>query len=210
MNYDISAMNTRVKFSVVLLSLGLVLALLPQSSKRSLTVNPKRLFSLVTGENTSFTVDQVARFVVAEDSTVRIVDLRTAEEFNKMNIPGSINIPYSELLKIDPSSYLTSGSTRNILYSNGDLDANYALILARGMNFSNTFTMRGGLNEWFDTVMNSSFSGERISARENAIFEIRTRARRMFTEINSLPDSLKQKFFEDKHVAAKKLDGGCE
>ena len=39
--------------------------------------------------------------------------------------------------------------------------------------------------------MNSTFTGERISARENALFETRTRARKMFTEINSLPDSLK-------------------
>jgi hypothetical protein len=58
--------------------------------------------------------------------------------------------------------------------------------------------------------MNSSFSGERISARENALFETRTRARKLFTEINSLPDSLKLKFIEAKHIAAKKLDGDCE
>jgi len=32
----------------------------------------------------------------------------------------------------------------------------------------------------------------------------------MFTEINSLPDSLKQKFIDSRRVAAKKLDGGCE
>ena len=38
--------------------------------------------------------------------------------------------------------------------------------------------MKGGLNEWFNTVMNSSFTGERISARENALFETRTRAKK--------------------------------
>jgi hypothetical protein len=70
--------------------------------------------------------------------------------------------------------------------------------------------MKGGLNEWFNTVMNSSFTGERISARENALFETRTRARRMFNEMNSMPDSLKIKFIQSKHLAIKKLDGGCE
>ena len=58
--------------------------------------------------------------------------------------------------------------------------------------------------------MNSSFSGEKISARENALFENRMKARTMYNEINSLPDSLKMKFIEAKHTAAKKLDGGCE
>jgi hypothetical protein len=33
--------------------------------------------------------------------------------------------------------------------------------------------MKGGLNEWFNTVMNSSFTGDKISARENALFETR-------------------------------------
>jgi hypothetical protein len=58
--------------------------------------------------------------------------------------------------------------------------------------------------------MNSSFTGEKITARENARFEARTRAKKMFTEMNSLPDSLKVKFFQTKHLTAKKLDGGCE
>ena len=35
--------------------------------------------------------------------------------------------------------------------------------------------MKGGLNEWFNTVMNSNFTGDRISARENALFETRTK-----------------------------------
>jgi len=70
--------------------------------------------------------------------------------------------------------------------------------------------MRGGMNELFNTVMNSSFTGEKISVRENAIFETRTRARNMFNDLNSLPDSLKMKFIEGKRIAAKKLDGGCE
>ena len=63
------------------------------------------------------------------------------------------------------------------------------------MNYKNVFVMKGGLNEWFNTVMNSSFTGNKISARENALFETRLRAKNMFTEINSLPDSLKRKFF---------------
>jgi hypothetical protein len=70
--------------------------------------------------------------------------------------------------------------------------------------------MKGGLNEWFNTVMNSNFTGERISARENALFETRTRAKKSFNEMNSLPDSLKLKFILSKHIAVKKLDGGCE
>jgi 3-mercaptopyruvate sulfurtransferase SseA len=127
-----------------------------------------------------------------------------------VNIPGSINIPYSKLLDNDPVTLLNNGKTRNIFYSNGDLESNYAIAIARGLNQKNTYVMKGGLNEWFNVVMNSKFTGEKISARENALYETRTRAKKMFTEMNSMPDSLKLKFIMSKHLAAKKLDGGCE
>lgn len=203
-------MNTREKFSVGLLCLGFILALLPLSANRSLTVKPQKLLSEVLDEKTYFTVDQVARFVASEDTTVQIIDLRSPEEFRSVNIPGSINIPYYQLLNNDTGGYLNNENIKTIFYSNGDFDSNYALVLASGLNYKNIYVLKGGLNEWFNTVMNSSFTGERISARENALFETRTRARKMFTEINSLPDSLKLKFIEAKHIASKKLDGGCE
>lgn len=203
-------MNTREKFSIGLLCLGLILALLPLSGSRSFIVRPQKLLSEVLDGNTYVTVDQVARFVVSEDSSVQIIDLRKPEEYRVMNIPGSINVPYAKFLDNDPATFLNGGKFRNILYSNGDIDANYALAIAKGLNLKNIYVMKGGLNEWFNTVMNSSFTGEKISARENALFETRTGAKKMFNEMNSLPDSLKLKFVESKHIAAKKLDGGCE
>ena len=203
-------MNTRGKFSVGLLCLGIILALLPLSGSRSFTVRPQKLLSEVLDNSTYLTVDQVAGFIISEDSSVQVIDLRTPDEYRMANIPGSINIPYAKLLEIDPGSILNNGKTRNIFYSDGDFNSNFAFAIARGLNIRNTYVMKGGMNEWFNTVMNSSFTGERISARENALFETRTSAKRMFSEMNSMPDSLKLKFIESKHIAAKKLDGGCE
>ncbi|MBK7133989.1 MAG: rhodanese-like domain-containing protein [Bacteroidales bacterium] len=203
-------MNVREKYSVVLVSLGLILALLPLTGNRSFTVKPNDLITEVSNTESVFTVDQVARFVVSEDSTIQLIDLRTPEEFRAFNIPGAINLPYNDFLNSDPATLFGNQNLKNIFYSNGDFDSNYALMAAKGMKYNNVYIMKGGLNEWFNTVMNSTFTGEKISARENALFETRTRARRLFTEINSLPDSLKQKFYDSKHMEAKKLDGGCE
>jgi rhodanese-related sulfurtransferase len=203
-------MNTRVKFSAGLLILGLILALLPISATRSFTVKPQKLLDEVLDKTTYITVDQVARHIISEDNSIQIIDLRSSVEFRTFNIPGSINIPYNEFLNNDPDRFLNNGKSENILYSNGDFDSNYALVIARGLKYKNTFVMKGGLNEWFRTIMNSRFTGERISARQNSLFEIRTRARNLFTEINSLPDSLKLKFIDSKRIASKKLDGGCE
>ena len=203
-------MKPREKLSAILLSMGLILALLPLSSNRSFNARPHTVLEEVLHQNTYLTADQVARFVASEDNTAQLIDVRPTEEFRAFNIPGSLNVPYSGFLDNDPERILNDRNTKYIFYSNGDLYSNYALVIARGLKYNNTYVMKGGLNEWFSTVMNSSFTGDRISARENALFETRMRARKMFTEMNSLPDSLKQKFIDSKHFAAKKLDGGCE
>lgn len=203
-------MIMRGKFSAGLLCMGLIVALLPISAGRSLSVRPQKLMVELLDEKTYFSVDQIAKFLVTEDSTVQFFDLRSPGEFSAINIPGSINIPYNELLNNDPGKFLSDENIKKIFYSNGDFDSNYAFAIASGLNYKNIFVMKGGMNEWFKTIMNSNFSGDKISARENALFETRFRARKMFSEINSLPDSLKVKYIEAKHIAAKKLDGGCE
>jgi rhodanese-related sulfurtransferase len=202
-------MNARQILTTILLLLGLILAFLPLSGNYSFHGKPGKLLVETLDENTYCTPDQVARFVVTEDSTMQLIDLRTADEFESFSIPGAINIPYSSMLSQNLESYLDR-DVKNIFYANGDYLANYALVLARGLGFQNNMVMKGGLNEWYRTVMNSEFTGERISARENALFETRRKAEKMFTELNSLPDSLKARYRESKEIERKKLDGGCE
>lgn len=203
-------MNIRGKFSIILFCFGLMLVIFQITGVLTFKVKPVNLVAELKKTDTYYTVDQVARIVVSEEPGYQIVDLRSTDEFRSFNIPGSVNIPYKNLLKTDPSTFLANKKVKTIFYSNGDFESNYALVYALGLNYGNVYVMKGGLNEWFSTVMNSSFKGERITARENALFEARAGAKKMFNEINSLPDSLKQKFFESKHLAAKKLDGGCE
>jgi rhodanese-related sulfurtransferase len=203
-------MQVREKLSALLLILGLILALLPLRSTRSFSESRDRLVTEILDNNSYLTVDQVARFIVNEDPGVRIIDLRSPEEYMKFSIPGAVNVPWPELPGKDPSIYLGSGEVKNIFYSNGDLNSNYAVVYAAGLGYGNCFAMKGGMNEWIRTVMNTKFTGGKISARENAVFEARTRASRLFTEMNSLPDSLKIKYLNSKKFNPKKLDGGCE
>ena len=203
-------MNTRQVISVLLIILGAILAIMPMSGKYTLRARPHLLLAESLDESNSLTPDQVARLVVTEDSTIQLIDLRTSQEFKQFNIPGSINLPYEEFLLRDPEPVLSRTEMRNIFYSNGDMDANYALVLARGLGYHNCFVMKGGLNAWFDSIINSGFPAGKISARENALFETRLRARRLFITVNSMPDSVKSQYIASKRFDPKKLDGGCE
>jgi rhodanese-related sulfurtransferase len=203
-------METRKKFSALLIILGILLALLPLSGNRSFNVKPDTLLPEVLDEEMSFTVDQIAEFLVREDSTVQLIDLRSPDESKRMTMPGAVNIPYKDFIKKDPEIFLGDKAIKNVFFSNGDIESSYALVFARGLGYRNTYAIKGGVTEWISTIVEARFTGDRITARENALFETRRRAGDMFTELNSLPDSLKTRFLESKRFSAKKLDGGCE
>jgi hypothetical protein len=81
-------MYPRITLISILLVLGLLLAFLPLSGRYSFHGKPDRLLLELMDEGNSYSADQVARFVVSEDSTVQLIDLRPAEEFNSFSIPG--------------------------------------------------------------------------------------------------------------------------
>ena len=202
-------MNARIKITVLLVGLGILLAFMPNPSSKTFKLKPDELLEKSGSEEIYFSVDEVARFVNNEDSTVQLIDLRDADEFRKCNIPGSVNIPLADLLNPEWSVYFNQKNIRTIFYGNSDKNANIAWTIATGLGTENCFVMKGGLNEWFKTVMLTKFEGERITPRENALFENRYKAREIFNQINSLPDSLKTKYFDAKRLQKAKLDGGC-
>ena len=203
-------METGRKILLLLIMLSMILALLPLTSNRSFTAEPHKLLADLRSEEASLSVDQIAEYIVREDSTIQLIDLRTPEKFRKLTIPGAVNVQYKDLISKDPDIWLGNKDIKSIFYSDSDTEQSFALAFARGLGYDNTFIMNGGIAEWMDTIVESKFSGERITARENALFETRRRAGEMFTTLNSLPDSLKAAFLDSKKFSAKKLDGGCE
>ncbi len=203
-------METGRKISLLLIMLSLILALLPLTSNRSFTGAPQKLLAGVRSTDASLSVDQVAGYIVNEDSTIQVIDLRPSEKFRKQTIPGAVNVQYKDLISRDPDIWLGRKNIKNVFYSDSDAEQSFALVYARGLGYDNTFVMSGGIGEWMKTIMETKFSGERITARENALFETRRRAAEMFTTLNRLPDSLKAQFLESRKFSAKKLDGGCE
>ncbi|MCF6334016.1 MAG: rhodanese-like domain-containing protein [Draconibacterium sp.] len=203
-------MNARIKLSVSLIGIGIILAFLPYNTEKSFRLKPSELLSKSTSNEIYFTVDQVARFVNNEDSTIQLIDLRSEKAYKNCNIPGSINIPFADLLNPDWEGYLNQSELKNIFYGNGDQTANSAWTVVTGLGYKNSFVMKGGLNEWYKKVMLSQFTGEKITPRENVLFENRFNARKIFTQINSLPDSLKTQFLVSRRLKEAQLDGGCE
>ena len=202
--------SIRFQVSAVLILLAGLTILLPESRQSSGELNVQGMLNVLHEPGQYLTVDQVARMVVNEDSTMLLVDVRDPHAYRAVHIPGAINIPVSDILNPDWSGYLNDPVAKPVFYSNGNTLAGEAWMLCTQKGYSGSMIMLGGLNEWYREIMESTFTGDRISAAENATFEIRYRARDFFTRMNSMPDSLKTAFLEVKRNKEAELVGGCE
>ena len=203
-------METRKQITVLLFLMSLILALLPLTANRSFKGSPAGLLEEVLQSEASFSADQVAGFIVNEAADVQLFDLRPSGEYGKAFIPGAVSVPYADFIRTDPDIWLRDRGKRMILYSSDDTEAAAAMAFARGLGYGNTYFLKGGIDEWIETVSDTEFEGVRITARENALLETRRRAAGMYNELRSLPDSLKVKYLETRKFSARKLDCGCQ
>jgi rhodanese-related sulfurtransferase len=202
--------SIRFQVSAILILLAGLIILLPESRQSSGELNVSGMLDAMHEPEQYLTVDQVARMVVNEDSTMLLVDVRDPHAYRAVHIPGAINIPVSDILNPDWSGYLNDPVAKPVFYSNGNTLSGEAWMLCTQKGYSGSMIMLGGLNEWYREVMESTYTGGRISAAENATFEVRYRARDFFIRMNSMPDSLKTAFLEVKRNKEAELVGGCE
>ena len=204
------SMSMRVKISVLLVLLGLFLALFPGREVSRFRISPEALALWTAIDSLEVTPDEVARRINAEDPLMTLIDVRSLAESGACRLTGALRIPLEELTLARHRELLLRKEGFNVFYSNGDEASAAALALSAGVGGTRNFRMKGGLNGWFETVMQSSFTGERISARENALFTQRFNARKLFNQYNALPDSLRETLFVSRRLEKAKLDGGCE
>ena len=204
-------MNFRVFISLNLIAMAAILLFLPAATGKKFYLTPNDQVNNLSNENIFVSIDKATQYINQSDSIIQFIDIRSPEEFATCNLPGSINIPYSQLLDKRWQGYLDQEQKTNILYSNGNATSNMAYVLLSGMGYKNNLILDGGMNKWFEVVMSpQEFKGGRLSARENSILENRRKARELFTAFNSVPDSIRNSVLTTKILEEKKLDGGCE
>ncbi len=203
-------MDFRYKFSIVLIVLGLISAIMSFGGKNSSSLPAEEILAVMLNGDYAISPDELAGMVVDQDSGIQIVDVRNPEQYKFESLPGALNLPLSGLLFPEYKSLFTDGSIKTVFYSDDELLSTRAWMLAMQKGYRNVYLLKGGLREWDSIVMKSEFSGETITARENALFEKRYKARRLFVQWNAMPDTLKAGFFAARQNKDRELVGGCE
>ena len=159
-----------------IIPMGLIIAAVPQNKTNPYKLTAEEMLNEVNTRNQFVTADAVADMIVNKDPVLRLIDVRSQDEFEKFSLPGAINIPSANLLSKEYTDILNQNVKMNVFYSNGTLAANEVWIIARQLGYENNYVLEGGLNYWFDTILNPQKPASTNPDEEFAKYDFRKSA----------------------------------
>jgi len=138
--------------AILLLGSALGLNYLPEQPNKDL-LTPKKMLVKIYDQARYLTTDGVAKKLIEGDPGLFLIDVRSPEEYEEYALPGAINVPTDQLFTGENIDYLDQEGIDVVFYSNGDVFSEQVWMLAAEKGFDNLFILKGGLNEWFQTIM---------------------------------------------------------
>jgi rhodanese-related sulfurtransferase len=166
--------------AVFLLLLGVGLLFLPDREHPE-EVSPRELLGELRNPSRFISTDKVAEMIIDNDPTLVLVDVRDMYDYLDFSLPGAHSIPLEEILLYDWVDSLSYEQSKIVLFSNGDIKADQAWMLLKRNNYSNLHVMKGGLNEWFETIIQPQQPPETASDEEIDRYQFRRGASIYFT-----------------------------
>jgi rhodanese-related sulfurtransferase len=161
---------------IVIAFIGLIL---PERNK-SPELKPEELLSEIIKPNRFLTTDQIADRLVNEDPSLTLIDVRGFYDYDEFSLPGAINVPLEEILLEDWQEYFEQTGKDVVLYSNADILADQAWILLKRKEYNRIFVLRGGVNEWFRTIINPPIPSPTDPQEAMDLYQFRRGARQYF------------------------------
>lgn len=204
-------MNVRyIFFAALLVVLGAGLFLLPEKTNTN-EMAPEKILSELFDQTRYISTDEVAERIINQDPSLFLIDVRMADFYSEFSLLGAANIPLEELLMPDWEGYLAQEFVDIVFYSNGDIYAEQAWMLANRMGYENLYIMKGGLNCWFETIIKPEMPDQTASNTEFDLYEFRKGASQYFTggELVSSDAGTTEPVIVSRKKKSSVVEGGC-
>jgi rhodanese-related sulfurtransferase len=117
-------------------------------------VNPKEFVLNSMKSDKFLSTDELASRMINQDPNLLLIDVRPESEYNSFTLPNSVNVPLEKLLDEDYVSYIDQDAYDVVLFSNDNYASNQAWMIANRLGFKSIYVLKGGLYEWFNTIIN--------------------------------------------------------
>jgi rhodanese-related sulfurtransferase len=174
-------MSVRFVLSVIIVSMGLVAAVLPPTKNSSVELDARQLLNELQLQNHVISIDEMADALINNDPEYQLIDLRSAAEFRQFSIPGAMNIPFDSLFSQNWLPYVDQVARKNVFYSNGTTLSSEAWMLTRQRGFQNNYILQGGLNNWYARILYPVEPAATEGEEAFSTYKARLGARQFFT-----------------------------
>jgi rhodanese-related sulfurtransferase len=162
---------------LIILAGGLVL--LPKYEKHE-GIKPEELLSRVISPERYISTDKLADKLINQDPSYLLIDIRDEGSYNNYTLPNAINIPLAKLLDEDSEGFLNQNQYNVVLFSNENFYADQAWVLCNRLDYKNLRVLKGGINQWYNTIINPLKPTENMPAVAFELFSFRKAASMYF------------------------------
>ncbi len=201
--------------AVILFVLAAGLVLLPKYKKNE-GIKPELFVKNAISSERFISTDVLADRLVNQDPVILLVDTRSEKEFNDYSLPNALNIPLKDFLNEDFDGFINQDIYDVILYSNDSFYADQAWMIGNRLGYTNLYVLEGGLNEWFNTIINPKYPDETMPKEAFELYSFRKAAGMYFgvgvTEPETKKETIKKPTKKVITVKKKKKrvpEGGC-
>jgi rhodanese-related sulfurtransferase len=163
----------RIIAAVFLIPMAVLLAFVPENKTNPYKLSAEELVGEIAQGSQYFYAEEVADYIIKEDPSIQLIDVRSSDEYEEYHLPGAINIPLSDILSEEWESYLDQNVLTNVFYSNGTVNANQAWLITTQLGYKNNYVLQGGLNHWAEVIMNPEKPAETAPRDEFAKYDFR-------------------------------------
>jgi rhodanese-related sulfurtransferase len=130
-------------------------------------IDVARLAAAVAHEQDHVTALQLAEWIRDGNPGLRVIDLRSAAEYDAFHIPRSERVPLESLAakRLDPAETI-------VVISGGGAHAAQAWVFLQALGYRHSYSLRAGIQEWLDDVMNPTLAADAPAAEKAAFSRV--------------------------------------
>jgi rhodanese-related sulfurtransferase len=162
--------------ALLIIPLGMIIAAVPQNTTHPYKLTATELLNEANARTRFISPETVADMIVKKDPALQLIDVRSPDEFDKFSLPGAINVPITDLLSEKNLAQFDQDVKMNVFYSNGTVVANEAWMIIRQLGYSNIYVLEGGVNYWFEAILNPGKPASTSADEEFAKYDFRKSA----------------------------------
>ena len=130
-------------------------------------------------------VDYLADKIINKDPSLKIIDIRSEEQYLSFQINNAVNLPIGDLESNIDDLLKDCEKYQLVFYGNADFNSEKAWLFLKSKGCSNVSILKGGLNAWFQDILNPVEPTDVASLEEVELYRSRVAMKNYFLGLST-------------------------